>query len=95
MAGVYAFIGLALLCVVAWTLLRAGRRSGWYALLAALLTGGGFDLIIGGLWFQHGSPLYRLFTEGLMGFGWQFLYVYLCRPSAKMGHLRGVENPRV
>jgi len=41
MAGIYTLIGAVLLCVLARTLLREGRRSGWYALLFALLVGGG------------------------------------------------------
>ncbi len=41
MAGIYTNIGLVLLCVIARTLLKEGRRSGWYALLFALLVGGG------------------------------------------------------
>ena len=64
-----------LLGVIARTLLKEGRRIGWYALLFAVVVGGGIDLIMGGLWYQHGSPLY--FTERPLGFGWQFLYVYL------------------
>ncbi len=56
---------------------KEGRRIGWYALLCALLVGGGFDLVMGGLWFQHGSPLYQLFGEPVQGFGWEGLYAYL------------------
>jgi len=72
MAGIYTIIGLILLCVIARTLLREGRRVGWYSVLFALLVGGLADLLIGAQWYQHGSPLY---AESL-GFGWQFLYVY-------------------
>ena len=75
MAGIYAIIGLILLGVLARTLLREGRRTGWYALLFAVVVAGGIDLIMGGLWYQHGSPLY--FMERPLGFGWEFLYVYL------------------
>ena len=78
MSGIYAIIGLAFLVVIARTLIREGRRAGWYTLLFALIAGGGFDLIFGGWWFQHGSPIYRIFgIEHSEGFGWQFLYVYL------------------
>jgi len=76
MAGIYTVIGLVLLSVIARTLLKEGRRSGWYALLFALLVGGGYDLVMGGLWFQHGSPLYHVFSEPVQGFGWEFLYAY-------------------
>ena len=75
MAGIYAIIGLILLGVIARTLLKEGRRAGWYALLFAVVGGGGIDLIMGGLWYQHGSPLY--FMERPLGFGWEFFYVYL------------------
>jgi hypothetical protein len=75
MAGIYAIIGLILLGVIARTLLKEGHRVGWYALLFAVVIGGGIDLLMGGLWYQHGSPLY--FIERPTGFGWQFFYVYL------------------
>jgi hypothetical protein len=75
MAGIYALIGLILLGVIARTLLKEGRRAGWYALLFAVVVGGGIDLVMGGLWYQHGSPLY--FMERPLGFGWEGLYVYL------------------
>jgi len=75
MAGIYAIIGLILLGVIARTLLKEGRRAGWYALLFTVVVGGGIDLIMGGLWYQHGSPLY--FMERPLGFGWEFFYVYL------------------
>lgn len=77
MAGIYTLIGLGLLSVIARTLLREGRRSGWFSILFALLVGGISELFIGGLWFQHGSPLYSLFGVQPVGFGWQFLYMYL------------------
>ena len=79
MAGIYTIVGLVLLCVIARTLLREGRRAGWYSLLFALILGAGSDLVIGTLgtqWSQHGSPLYRLFGIQPIGFGWEFLYVY-------------------
>ena len=79
MAGIYAIIGLVLLCVIARTLLREGRRVGWYSLLFALILGAGSDIAIGALgtqWSQHGSPLYGLFGIKPIGFGWEFLYVY-------------------
>src|SRR5262245_50284432 len=76
MAGVYALIGLALLCMIARTSLRDGRRAGWYAVLFALLAGGASDLITGALWFGHGSPIYRLLGGQVLGLGWEFLYVY-------------------
>jgi hypothetical protein len=76
MAGIYAVLAMVLLGVIARTLLREGRRAGWYAVLVAVVAGGGFDLVMGGLWYQHGSPLY-LMGERTQGGGWEFLYVYL------------------
>jgi hypothetical protein len=76
MAGIYTIIGAVLLGVIARTLLKEGRRSGWYALLFALLVGTGFDLVMQGWWYQHGSPLYQLFGLPGQGFGWEFLYSY-------------------
>lgn len=84
MSGVYAIVGLALLCVIARTLLREGRRIGWYSVLFALLLGGGADLVTGGLWFQHGSPLYSLVGEHPNGWGWEFLYNYLVAWAAAL-----------
>ena len=75
MAGIYAIIGQVCLGVIARTLLKEGRRIGWYALLFAVVVGSGIDLVMGGLWYQHGSPLY--FMEKPLGGGWQFFYVYL------------------
>jgi uncharacterized membrane protein AbrB (regulator of aidB expression) len=72
MAGIYTIIGLILLCVIARTLLREGRRAGWYSVLFALIVGGLSELLIGAQWYQHDSPLYAQ----PLGFGWQFLYVY-------------------
>jgi hypothetical protein len=76
MAGIYTIIGLVLLCVIARTLLREGRRAGWYSVLFALILGAGSDLVIGAQWFQHGPPLYRLFDIQSIGFGWEILYFY-------------------
>src|SRR5262245_46237517 len=76
MAGVYALIGLVALCIIAHTSLREGRPSGWYAVFFALIAGGSSDLVTGALWFGHGSPLYRLLGGQVLGFGWEFLYVY-------------------
>jgi len=78
MAGIYSLIGLGVLVVVARTLLREGRRAGWFTVLGALVVGGSFDLVLGGIWYEHGSPLYGPFgVEQPEGFGWPLLYVYL------------------
>ena len=76
MAGVYAFLGLGALCVLARTLLREGRPVAWFLLLVTLLVGLWADLVVGGFWFQHGSPLYALLGIRGQGFGWEFLYLY-------------------
>jgi hypothetical protein len=76
MAGVYAAIGLGVLCVVARTLLRRGEPAGWFAVLAVLVVGAGSDLLAGGSWFQHGAPWYGPFVGQVLGFGWQWLDAY-------------------
>ncbi len=48
MAGVYTLIGFVVIGVVARTLLRKGRMTGWFTVSGALVIGGGFDLILGG-----------------------------------------------
>jgi hypothetical protein len=48
MAGVYAAIAGVLLSVIALTLFREGRRSGWFAVLFALLAGGSLELVMNG-----------------------------------------------
>ena len=48
MAGVYAAIAGVLLSVIALTLFREGRRSGWFAVLFALLVGGSLELAMNG-----------------------------------------------
>ena len=77
MAGIYTIVGLFLLSMIARTLLREGRRAGWYAVLFALVFGSGFDLIAGAFLYSHGLPVYEVFT-GVMsqGFGWEYLYTY-------------------
>ncbi len=76
MAGLYTLLGLVALCTLARTHLRAGRRVAWYTLLFTLVVGVGADLIVGAVWFQHGSPLYGLLGVQGHGVGWEFLDVY-------------------
>ncbi len=85
MAGIYTVVGLFLLSVIARTLLREGRRAGWYAVLFALVFGGGFDLIGGSFLYSHGLPIYEIFT-GVMsqGFGWEYLYTYFVAWAAAL-----------
>ena len=78
MTVTYALIGLVLFGVIARTLLRGARKAGWYAVLFALIAGGGSDLVFGGFWFQHGSPIFQIFgIERAPGYGWEFLYLYI------------------
>ncbi|MDV3244582.1 MAG: hypothetical protein LYZ66_05335 [Nitrososphaerales archaeon] len=57
MAGIYAAIGVILLCVIARTLLKQGNKLGWYLLLFVLLVGGITDLTAATLWStEHGIP---------------------------------------
>ena len=54
-------------------------------MLFALIAGGGSDLVLGGFWFQHGSPIYRLIgLEEQGGFGWQGLYLYIIAWTAAL-----------
>jgi hypothetical protein len=48
MAGVYTAVAGVLLSVIALTLLREGRRSGWFTVLFALLVGGSLELLANG-----------------------------------------------
>jgi hypothetical protein len=76
MAGIYTLIAVVLLGVIARTLLRTGHPVGWLAVLFALVFGGGWDLVMGGLLYPHGSPLYQVFGVPVQGFGWESLYTY-------------------
>lgn len=78
MAGVYTFLGAGALIVVARTLLRTGRRSGWFTLLAALGVGGTLEVVAASAWFAHGltedvTPLGDTFED----LSFLFLYTYL------------------
>jgi hypothetical protein len=67
MAGVYAAVAGVLLSVIALTLLREGRRSGWFAVLFALLVGGSLALMMNG-------PTGRLYHHiGLYGYVFAWL----------------------
>jgi len=77
MAAIYTLIAMALVLFIAWTGLRHGSRSSWYAILGVLLVGGGAELLAGAFIFQHGSPIYKPFGISIQGFGWQSLYLYL------------------
>jgi hypothetical protein len=62
MAGVYAAIAGVLLSLIALTLLRERRRAGWFAVLFALLVGGGLEFVMNG-------PTGRLYHHiGLYGY---------------------------
>ena len=77
MAGIYTLVGFAMISVVAMTLLREGRKAGWYAILFSLLFGGGFEIIAGAFFYSHGFPLYEGLTGvPVQGFGWQYVYTY-------------------
>jgi len=85
MAGIYALVGLFLLSVIARTLLREGRRVGWFAVLFALIFGGGFELIAGSFLYSHGLPIYEVFTGvTTQGFGWEYLYTYFVAWAAAL-----------
>jgi hypothetical protein len=87
MAGAYAAIGGVLLSVVACTLLREGRRSGWYALLFASLAGGSLELVMNGptgILFRHGFSYAESLPQGTVVFGYLFAWLAAlaisCRP---------------
>ena len=85
MAGVYSVVGAGALIVIARTLLREGRRSGWYTVLAALLVGGTFELILANVWFAHAlaedvTPGARTFED----FAWMLLFSYLLAWTAAL-----------
>lgn len=56
MAGIFTAVGAGLLALIAFTLLREGRRAGWYGVLFALLLGGGFELTGAAGTLYHGFP---------------------------------------
>ena len=62
MSAVYAVLGMAMLVLVAFTLLRQRSRLSWWALLVVLVVlvvGGALELVMDGptgLLFQHGFP---------------------------------------
>ena len=56
MAGVFTVVAAGLLMLIAFTLLRAGRREGWYAVLFALLFGGFFEVTGATGTLFHGFP---------------------------------------
>ncbi len=78
MAGVYAALGAVFLGVIADTLLREGRRAGWYAVLFALLVGGGLEVVMNGpagLLYQHGFSVSQSRPEGMGLFGYLFAWL--------------------
>lgn len=77
MARICTLVGMVLLGVIARTLLKDGHPIGWLAVLFALIFGGGWDLVMGGVLFGHGSPLYEHLGEPARGFGREFLMTYL------------------
>ncbi len=85
MAGVYSLIALALILFIAWDGLQQGRRTAWYALLGALIIGGGSELLAGRFLYQHGSPIWLLFgVREPIGFGWDALYLYIVSWTAAL-----------
>lgn len=56
MAGIFTAIAAGLLVLIAFTLLRSGRREGWFAVLVALLFGGFFEVTGAAGTLFHGFP---------------------------------------
>ena len=85
MAGIYTFLGAGALIVIARTLLRDGRRAGWFTLLSALTIAGGVELFLANIWFSHGVA--EDVTPGAETFedlSFMFLYTYLVAWSAAL-----------
>jgi hypothetical protein len=77
MAGVYTAIAGVLLGVIALTLFRERRRSGWFAVLFALLAGGSLELVMNG-------PVGYLYQHvGLYGYlvAWAAALVIAYKPT--------------
>ena len=56
MAGVFTLVAGIMIAIVAATQLRRGKREGWFAILVALLVGGGFELSGAAGTLFHGFP---------------------------------------
>ncbi len=56
MAGVFTIVSGIMIAILAVALLRQGQKTGWYAVLAALLIGGGFELSGAAGTLFHGFP---------------------------------------
>ncbi len=85
MAGVYAAVAGVLLSVIALTLLREGRRSGWFAVLFTLLAGGSLELVMNG-------PAGRLYHHiGLYGYvlAWLTALLVAYRPTFRQHRYSG------
>jgi hypothetical protein len=54
MAGIFTVVAGTMIMIIATSQLRQGKRMGWYAILAALLIGGGFELSGAGGTLFHG-----------------------------------------
>lgn len=77
MAGIYSLLALALILFIAWEGLLRGHRTAWYAILGALIMGGGSELLAGRFVYQHGSPIFAVFgVQDPIGSGWDALYLY-------------------
>jgi len=56
MAAIYTFIGAGAMVVIAHTLLRAGKRAGWFAVFVALIVGSSFEVYGAITIVAHGLP---------------------------------------
>ncbi len=77
MAGAYTAVAGVLLSVIALTLLREGRRSGWFAVLFALLVGGSLELAMNG---PTGFLYHHIGLYGYV-FAWLAALVLAFRPT--------------
>jgi hypothetical protein len=89
MAGAYAGIAGVLLSVVALTLLREGRRSGWFTVLFVTLFGGSLELVMNG-------PTGRLYHHiGLYGYvaAWVAALAIAYAPTFTPSHTTAALSP--
>jgi hypothetical protein len=56
MASIYTFIGAGVLVLMAHTLLRAGKRAGWFTVFVVFVVGSSFEVFSGITTYAHGLP---------------------------------------
>ena len=76
MSGVFTIVALVLLAVIGFQWLREGRRTARYAIMTALLIGGGSELTLGLMIYPHGAAV-SICNQGACNFSIPIgLYLY-------------------